>query len=355
MPVASTQTLVQRPPSKGDTLVYDTLEYVVTGVSRYSEDDYQVSEWCCETASTECYLLRETKAGAPIRWFFTRWFPAKEAALPGGGALPSWKEPQAAPTPPPALMRGGDIFKYAETTDGQFEDDDGLRQRKITWDYWNEGRKRNLAIELWADGGQDCYSGVYIKPEDVVFRPGVSIRAGGGGALDSYLSGFGAFGRFAVLVPCCYVFIMFVIGLPFDECLALSLALAAFFTVAAFQSLITEAVAVGLSVIGLTFLFGHHPPLSDPLGLAGLLGGPLFVALLCRRLATPKAAASFFCALTAAAPAAIVGYYHYFAHAPGPHSFDQLLLALTPAAAGGLVGTVAGLLAPSGLGGEAAS
>lgn len=344
MPVdPARRTLVQGPPSKGDRLVYDSVAYDVTGVSRYKEDDYQVTEWCCETSSSECYLLRETKSGAPPRWFFTRWIPTREVSLPGGAGLPAWKEPQDPPPPPKTLMRGGDIFTYAETTDGKYEDDDGLRQRKITWDYWNAGRARNVAIELWADGGQDCYTGVYIRPDEVSCRPISRLSAGGDGA--DWLGGFGPFARFGILLAGCYLFIMFFIGLPFDECLAAALPAALFFNLAVYQTLWIELLASGLAAVGLTFLFSRHPPLGDFVGLAGLLAAPALTALLCRRLRTPGDAARFICASSSAAPAALVGYYHYFAHAPAPHELGQLLLALGPAGVAAMAGLAAAQLA----------
>lgn len=326
-----------RSPRVGDTLRLQGTRYEVTGVSRYKNDEgYSVVEWCCETDDSECYLLRETKEGEPPRWFFTRWIEPGQITIPGGEAPPRWEPNTPPPQPPKALMRQGDIFQYADTTDGQYEDDDGLKQRKITWDYWNAGKTRNVAVELWADGGFDFYTGAYIQPAEAAFEAGGSAR--------DLVAGPGAspWAALGLSFAACYLLLMIMMGWPFDQCFA-GASIAAIVITGLMMSSedVAPALSAGAIAAALTVLFVYQPPFSTPGGLAGLLLGPVVVAVNMRaRQGVDRRYAVFLCAATAAAPAAAIGFWHYFKHAPGPHTLDQMLLSLVPALVGGLFGAM---------------
>jgi hypothetical protein len=331
-----TGTLSTRAPRVGDTFSLQGRDYEVTGVSSYNAGDYQVTEWCCEQSDRECYLLRETKPGTPPKWFFTRWIEAKGVTQPGGAPLPRLSGREAAPQPPKTLLSGGDLFTHAETTDGVHEED-GERARKITWDFWNAGRTRNVAIELWEDGALDCYTGAYIRPEELSFTG----RASGEGLFGS---GISPFTRFFIFVPLCYLLLMIVLGQPFDECLTSSAFVAAvcvLVTLGGGAETGTAAVAVLAAAAGLSALYVFFPPLSTTFGLMGLFGTPLALTAWLRTRQLERDAARFLAVMGSWLPAAAVGTWHYFWHAPGPRTLTQLLLAWTPA----LVGAAAALAA----------
>src|SRR5262249_17714811 len=138
----------------------------VPGHWGYGNDGgYGVMEWGCESDDVEAYLLKEFKDGEPTRWFFTRRIP-REAVTGLGEGRPA--------SPPPALTYESRAYRYAETNEGTYEDEPGQRIPKTTLEYWDDGRRRNLAVEQWPDGGWDCYHGTYIEPGQVSLEPGGS-------------------------------------------------------------------------------------------------------------------------------------------------------------------------------------
>jgi hypothetical protein len=326
------KTAAERPPRVGDRLSVDGNPYDVTDVSHYSNNEgYQVTEWCCEDDSSECYLLEETKEGSPARWFFTRWIRPGKVSFSGGGSLPQWIDPQPVPKPPASLLCDGDIFQHAETTDGMYEEDEGASQRKITWDFWNASRTSNVAIELWGDGGFDHYNGRYIDATRVLYLPPAPSPISNGMFACAGL-------MFAVSV----LFCMVIFELPFDESLMISAAVASvagFFRIdgltdAKSEHFAAAALVSALIAAVLGFAFLIFAPLSSPLGIASLALGPMAAASLCRKLSASREETRYLGILTALLPAGGAGFWHYFSYAPGPHTPEQLLLALAPAALG---------------------
>ncbi len=341
-------------PRVGQTLSFDGREWEVTDHSSYWNDEgYRVTEWCCETEGVEAYLLKEVKDGEPTRWFFTRSIPR---------AVVSGLDPGRPAAPPSALTYEGRTYRYAETTEGTYEDEPGERVPKTTWEYWDDGRQRNLAVELWGDR-VDCYHGAYIDPAAVTLAAapegdgpaegvgavgvaslagaaarlatGAKARSTGGGEANPFVTA-------AVILPMVYV-VPFFMGRPFDECLgvALTIALLGGWLFALGRAPRAGGLALAAMAIG-AYLFWTYPPLTTGAGLAMVVGGPAAVAWGGRGEAARRGrrAVLYAAAVAVGVPALAVGLHRYFWYAPAPHGLGQLVLALGPAALGGLAAVV---------------
>lgn len=335
--------LDESAPSVGLTILFDGREWQVTGQSSYWTDEgYRVHEWCCEAGDTTAYLLKE---GDPehgtIRWFFTREIDGAVVAVAGGERLGEWLRRTTDATPPEALTYQATPYRYADTTEGTHEDDSGTRVRKTTWDYWDGGHAHNLAVERWPDGSFDCYLGAYIEADQVTIRP-AAAQKGFRPRLQA-----NPFLAAAVFLPLAY-FVAFIAGRPFDESMTFALPVAAAIgwmlalplaPAAGLAALIAVPVAAGV--------FLRFPPLTSEAGLVALFGIPAAIGWLARRrgYAGRRLAVQYAAAFGLAAPLLGVGFYSYFRLAPGPHTADQLVLALGPAALGSLAGfLVSGLV-----------
>jgi hypothetical protein len=345
-------------PRVGQTLRFDAREWEVTDRSSYWNDEgYRVVEWCCETDDTEAYLLKEVKEGEPTRWFFTRTIDSAAVTLPSGEALHPWIDAHRGASPPEGVGYQGGAYRYAETNEGTYEDEPGVRVHKTTWDYWDAGRARNLAVELWEGGRVACYHGAYIDPRQVTLTSEASAAVPAGAAsvvpaafratrLSADVPGpstkrptfrLNPFVTAAVVFPLAYL-LPFFIGRPFDEGLAVALSLAGLG--GWLVSLFRVPAAGGLALLGfpvLAVLFWHFAPLTSAVGLVALLAASAVVAWAGRSSAERgKPPVVYAAAFAVAGPAVVVGLYHYFVFAPIPHGLGELVLALGPALLGGL-------------------
>jgi hypothetical protein len=336
-------------PRVGQTLSFDGREWEVTDHSSYWDaEGYRVTEWCCEAEDVEAYLLKEVKEGEPVRWFFTRKVPRDAVAGLGAG------RPAA---PPDTLTHEGRPYRFDEATEGTYEEEPGERVAKTTWEYWDAAHRQNVAVELWADGRVDCYRGAYIEPGEVTL--GGEAAAGGGesagaqvqkfvalaararGAIGDH-PGVSAPGNPFVVAPFAFAVgyaLPFFGGRPFDECLVVAVPAAAALGWLTARSGARGALWVGLAgLLVASLVFLRFPPLSHPIGLTTLVAAPAAVGWWGRRHgARGRRGVLFVAALVVALPAFALGAYHYFSHAPGPHTLAQLALALGPAAIGAAV------------------
>ncbi len=342
MVAGQTIPLDESGPSPGVVLLFEGGEWRVTDHATYSTGEgCRVHEWCCELGDVTGYLLREgdPKPGT-VRWFFTREIPAESVTVAGGERLADRCQRTSEAQPPDALEHEGASYHYADTTDGTHEDASGARVRKVTWDYWDGGHARNLAVERWPDGTLDCYLGAYIEPGQIRIRPASSPSVA---RLAARVS------PFLVMAVCLLpgFLVGFILGWPFDEAISLALGIA---VTLGWMMVLPRVPLAGLAVpvVGgiAAAAFWMHPPFTTWAGLLAILAAPALIGWLGRRRGYGGDRRAVQCAgaFVLAAPLLGVGLYAYFHLAPGPHTTEQLWLALGPTGLGGLAGfLVAGL------------
>jgi hypothetical protein len=146
---------------------------------------------------------------------------------------------------------------------------------------------------------------------------------------------------FAYLLP-------FFMGRPFDEALALALPIAgAIGWIVVLPRAPLVALTALLAVPVGAAAFWASPPLTTAGGLTALVVLPAAITWLARQrgYAGSKPPVRYAAAFSVGMPLLGVGFYQYFRFAPGPHTPEQLLLALGPAAIGCLAAlSISGLL-----------
>ncbi len=342
MPPGQSRSLADAEPRTGAVVLFDGREWRVTEQASYSTaDGYRVHEWCCEGGGTTGYLLKEgdPKQGT-VRWFFTREIPRESVKDAAGERLVDRLKRTPDPPPPDALEYEGGAYHYAETTDGTHEDESGQRVRKVTWDYWDGAHARNLAIEQRPDGTCDAYLGAYVEPGQFGLRPAAATQATG-----FFARGNPLLAMAVALLPS--FLIGFIMGWPFDEAVSLALCLA---VALAWVMLVPRVplAAIGAVVLGAiaAAAFRGFPPFTTWTGLLSVLGVPALIGQLgrSRGYLDDRRAVQYAGAWAVAAPLLGVGLYAYFSLAPGPHTPEQLWLALGPAGLGAVAGfLVAGI------------
>jgi hypothetical protein len=342
MAADATIPLDESGPHSGATVLLDGGEWRVTDQSTYSTGEgYRVVEWCCEQGDVTGYLLKEgdPKQGT-VRWFFTREIPTESVTVAGGERLADRCKQTTETQPPDTLEHKGETYHYADTTDGTHENASGARVRKVTWDYWDGGHARNLAVERWPDGTLDCYLGAYIESDRVRIRPASSRSA-------ARLTARGS--PFPVMVACLVLafLIGFILGWPFDEAFSLAVGLA---VTLGWIMVLPRVPLAGLAVLvaggSAAAVFWQYPPFTTWIGLLTILGAPTLIGWVGRQrgYGGDRRAVQYAGAFALAAPLLGVGLYAYFFLAPGPHTAEQLWLAVGPTGLGGLAGfLVAGL------------
>ena len=342
MPPGQSISLSGTEPRPGAVILFDGSEWHVTDQTSYSTaEGYRVHEWCCECGGTTGYLLKEgdPKRGA-VRWFFTREIPTESVKVPPGERVADRLKRTPEPEPPDTLEYEGAVYHYVDTTDGTHEDAAGVRVRKVTWDYWDGAHSQNLAIERWPDGTCDTYLGAYIEPGQFTLRPAAALPA------TRFTTRGNPLLAMAVALLPGYL-VGFIIGWPFDEAFSLALCLA----VALGWVMILLRVplaAIGVLILGAiaAVAFWGYPPFTTWTGLLTVLGAPALIGQVgrSRGYLGDRRAVQYAGAWAVAAPLLGVGLYAYFSLAPGPHTPEQLWLALGPAGLGAVAGfLVAGI------------
>ena len=339
-----TYSLSEHDPKNGDVVHLKGVSYEVTSRDTYKNDDgYRVIEWCLETDDTENYLLKEFDKGG-MKWFFTRWQTNDSVTLPDGTQLHEVLHGVKDMKPPTLLLHGGVQYGYDDTTEGTDEDDDGNKVDKTTWDYWDAAHQKNLAVEIWADGGVDFYLGYYIKETDVSIDPGAAKDDDDDGD-DDGADLIGLVGSFYGSSPFLAILTLtpviagglwvFLDGdVSFDACVAI----AAFIS---FSGALLQLAAAypsagwlcGISGVCLVPVYFNFHPITHPLGLATLVLVPALVRFMGAKDPGDPAGRDILVAAAVGMPAAVVGLDMYFNYAPAPNTTGQFVVALVPALA----------------------
>lgn len=334
----------------GDWVRWDSQQWEVTDRDLYRESaDYQEVQWELESTGGDTrYLLvsRENKGGAAEEvWVCTRQagIGQVQRRLPSG-EWESFKETDSMPSAPAAVRFDGLDFKLEGETEGIAEDDDGNNVNKLTWDYYDQSRRRNLAIEVWQEPDADyyeAYDGLVVKPSEfTVIPPAEAPRR-------SPLRGADAAGAFVAACFVCFFFLPIVAGVmgAFDtgaEYLVALLVPAACAFIAvlagAHRGLLAAALAaaVGGAVLALK-LRGLGASYWE-YAMYGVLGGAAISEFFSRVFGVARSSEKGWIAGNAALLFLyIVGFAHYVKFAPRPHNAGGLLAAcalpLLPAAA----------------------
>lgn len=159
--------------SVGDRVTYHGVKWDVTDYSTYSDaNGYQTAEWLLRSpGGNEYYLLREVDPQNPetlVNWYLAEEIKEPSIFLPANQnnlAPIMWEAMQVDNTPYPVLRVYATNYSFESQTRGSYEGDEENTSR-ITWDYWDKDRTRNLALEAWPNGELRVYSSKVVKPEE---------------------------------------------------------------------------------------------------------------------------------------------------------------------------------------------
>ncbi|OGR63045.1 MAG: hypothetical protein A2X31_00590 [Elusimicrobia bacterium GWB2_63_22] len=321
----------------GDWVRWNSRDWEVTdrdvykGSSDYSEIQWELSA----DGGGERYLLlsRENKEGRTEEaWICTEQTSVGSVEYAAGaGDWRAFQDQDSLPEAPAAVRLGGVDFTFDGESRGPAEDDEGNTVVKLTWDYYDKSRRRNLAIEIWKEPDADyyeAYDGLVVRPAEFNFLPPRPRR----GAKLSEVAGH------LVAIAFASLFIIPIAGGVLNV-----------FDVGA--EYLLAAMIPGL-LIYIAYMRGAHPgllatalPAACAAGVLAVkfrgLGGPYWEYALYGLLAGPalaEAASRFFPASRwsdkpAAAGGAtllflnIISFSHYAGYAPHPHNMSGLLAA----------------------------
>ena len=169
----------------GDRLKYRGVQWQVKDYSTYVDPKgYETTEWLLRSeAGAEYYLLQEFDPQNPEG--LVHWYLAEEIANPkifppdsyNNLAVSLWHDMQGHKTPYRELLALSRSYYFESETQGTYEGNQRDTSR-ITWDYWDEAHRWNLAIEAWLNGELHVYSTRAVKPEEFY-----EIQKGGVGNL----------------------------------------------------------------------------------------------------------------------------------------------------------------------------
>jgi hypothetical protein len=157
----------------GDRVKYHGVQWQVKNYSTYDDPNgYETTEWLLRSpAGAESYLLREIDPQNPES--LVHWYLAEEISNPkifqpevfNNLAVRLWHDMQGQQAPYPELQALSRSYYFESETQGTYEGNQKDTSR-ITWDYWDEAHRWNLAIEAWPNGELHIYSTRAVKPED---------------------------------------------------------------------------------------------------------------------------------------------------------------------------------------------
>ncbi|MDO8803406.1 MAG: DUF4178 domain-containing protein [Elusimicrobiota bacterium] len=162
----------------GDWVRWDSRDWEVTDRDGYRESaDYSETQWELAPRSGAAYYLvrsQEQKAdGLEEVWVCTTQTGISTVEFrKDSGGWRAFKEKDSLLAPPGQARYQGVEFSLDGKSEVRAEDDDGNTVPKFTWDYYDQDRKRNIAIEIWREPDADyyeAYQGVVVRPSD--FEP----------------------------------------------------------------------------------------------------------------------------------------------------------------------------------------
>jgi len=323
----------------GDWVRWDSRDWEVTDRDGYRESaDYAETQWELEAGSGETYYLvrsQENKAGGQEEvWVCTTQTGISSVQFCGpSGEWRNFIEKDDLQAPPARVRYDGAELSLDGETKVKAEDDDGNTVPKLTWDYYDQARKRNVAIEIWREPDADyyeAYNGRVVRPADFGLLPPRASRNRGGGmeSVGSFLVA-AAMVAFLVLplvggmltsldVGAEY---LLALGLP-AVCFALSLMRGAHRGL--FYSSLAGALAAAILLLKFRGLGGSYWEYA----VYGALGGPAIAETASKVFAGIRASDKAFSAGNAALLLLfILSFAHYIRFAPRPHNPSGLLAA----------------------------
>lgn len=167
----------------GDWVRWGSIDWEVTERTLYRESaDYQETQWELEGGGDTRYLVMsvENKGGtSETAWVCTRQTGIGRIQRPEGGGWKNFREKDSMQAVPPKVKFDGVDFTLEGETEGSAESDEGETVNKLTWDYYDATRKRNLAIEVWQCSDADyyeAYDGQVVRPADFARIPAKARR-----------------------------------------------------------------------------------------------------------------------------------------------------------------------------------
>ncbi len=335
---------------KGDWVRWDSRNWEVTDRDLYREsDDYSEVQWeLTPDSGPEHYLVRsrENKAGSVEEiWICTRQTKISRVEyLDSDGQWERFRATDSvSPVPSRARYDGLELTLDGETQ-GTAEDDEGDTVTKLTWDYYDAGRRRNIAIEVWKEPDADyyeAYDGRVVSPSDFTHIP----RPAGAGR--RVRIGSGSLFHFAIAGLIAYAFLITTVGAIMNLCntgaeYITAVLLPVLFLVysvikGAHRGLLFASVAGGVAAALLLIKFRGLGASYWEYAIYGMLAGAaaaegagkLFTDVVARDKSFAAASAALSCLF-------IVGFTHYVKFAPRPHCsgglFAACVLPLLPAA-----------------------
>ena len=316
---------------KGDCVRYQQTDWFVAGHDLCKEsEDYQETQWTLTAKNRKTsYLIRSEEkkdTGLESVWVLTQQIPLDDVQYQTSSD--NWKslsEGNFISSPPQAVRLGQATMNFDGETSGLAKDDEGQMVTKVTWDYYDDRKVKNIAIEIWKEPDRDypeAYEGTVVRPSEFEVLSAEARRAviHKVKPMAKETQGiFWAVGGVGLL--------LFITGLPFDYFLAGIIPALAIIVLVQVSS-----VYWGLAA-GVTWLMlGALAVISNFMGVSfwGVAAAALAVSVLAPRLvalsrpdfAEEGSGMIFFSNLLP--PLWIYSFFVYFKFAPGPHELYQL-------------------------------
>ena len=319
---------------KGDCVRHEQTDWFVAGRDICKEsEDYQETQWTLTARNRKTlYLIcseEKKDTGLEVVWILTQQILL--AGVQYQASPDHWEafsESDFVASPPPAIRLGQTVMNFDGETSGLAKDDEGQTVTKVTWDYYDDRRARNVAIEIWKETDRDypeAYEGTVVQPSEFEVLSAEARRAVIQKVKPMTKEALGVFWTVGGVG-----LFLFISGLPFDHLLA------GVIPVLAVIVLIQASSAYWGLAAGLTWLMlGALALISNFTGVSfwGVALAALAVSVLAPRLAAlsnPDFAEEgsgmiFFANLLP--PLWIYSFFVYFKFAPGPHELYQLAAA----------------------------